>query len=838
MKRSNRRALLLVIAIAFCVLLGRCVRSRDARPGIAPGVRVSAPTETPNERLRHSRSRYGVSPGAHLQLSGQVISEDGAGVAGAQISLSGAQTVSAGADGRFVFPDVDAIQYVLRATAGALTSGPVPARAPGPILIRVEPGGTLAVHVVTDGGVPLPGAEVGLDDTTAIAKTDATGTATLPAVHGSARVAVSSPGYATSERLVEAPPGKTAELTVALRRGYAVSGVVVDAAHHPVSGARVGAREGLAGGGLRGAEATTDGEGRFTVPALAAGPHTLVASDGEHAPTEAAPITIADAPVTGVTIALGAGYVLAGEVLGADATPAPGATVRVVGRGPAFVRELRSDARGRFEARGLPRGFLQLQAESDDATSDVVDVDLASADDRSEVRLVLDAAASIGGTVVDARGAPVAGAQVTAFPDAADDADQPYGVVRAAPATSDRDGGFALRGLRAGRYRLLATAAGLRSPGERGVTAAAGDQHVRIALASGGGLRGRLRLSKTGEAPARAELQLGDRAPVTVSHGAIDVARIPPGTYDAVLRGPDFAERVTRGVIIQSGQVTELGAIELTAGRTLTGKVVDLRGAPVAGAEVQLQSGGRATTGADGQFQLAGVPTEATSVAATASRGRSNAQAIEAGPAAPAPIVLVLRALGSVAGTINVRGAQAPITVALISADDPGHPISARASDEGTFRFAAVPEGAYAVSAVHMQAAAMRTANTRIDVAAGAETRVALEFPHGAITLAVQVAGAAAANVFLFRGGVAAATERELQQAAASGKLAGMQPWRPDGDAPTFEALTPDVYSVCAVAARAATPGPRSPDGAVACRRVDVLPAPSEQTVTCALPGG
>jgi hypothetical protein len=171
-------------------------------------------------------------------------------------------------------------------------------------------------------------------------------------------------------------------------------------------------------------------------------------------------------------------------------------------------------------------------------------------------------------------------------------------------------------------------------------------------------------------------------------------------------------------------------------------------------------------------------------------------------------------------------------TITMRPKDDPGKPLGVRATEDGSFRFTEVPEGAYLVTAIQNQSGA--TATAAIDVAAGAETKVTLDFPRGPITLSVQVepppgGTADGATVFLFRGGVAVSTETQLMQVAAGGKLAGIQPWRADGEPLTFEHLTPDSYSVCAVAAR--------PTSLVACRGHDVLAAPREQMVRCQLPG-
>jgi len=258
----------------------------------------------------------------------------------------------------------------------------------------------------------------------------------------------------------------------------------------------------------------------------------------------------------------------------------------------------------------------------------------------------------------------------------------------------------------------------------------------------------------------------------------------------------------------------------------------------VEGARIELGGSSQATmSDRDGQFTLRGLPAAAASVAARdRERGGSTAQAIAEGSADPAPVVLVLHGFGAVSGTVATPDPEEARTmITMMPKDGQGPPLSAHVADDGSFRFAEVPEGEYGVSAFQTQLGSTRIASAIAAVAAGAETQVALDFPRGPINLSVQIepprGTAAGAIVFLFRGGVAASTMTELKQVAAGGKLAGMKPWRADGEPPTFEGLTPDSYSVCAGAAGGST-------SRVACRQVDVVAAAREQTVSCQLPSG
>jgi hypothetical protein len=286
-------------------------------------------------------------------------------------------------------------------------------------------------------------------------------------------------------------------------------------------------------------------------------------------------------------------------------------------------------------------------------------------------------------------------------------------------------------------------------------------------------------------------------------------------------------------VVIEAGEITELGTIEVGRGRMLRGRVVDDRGAPVAGAQVQVGRAGPSlgepstTTDRDGAFVITSLPSNATMVSAQhAARGRSNAHAIEAGDRDPAPAVIVLHRSGSVAGTVATQGGpgQGDIIVTLAPDDGAGPPLITRAQD-GAFSFAEVPEGVYLASAVRARAGnARQSASATVRVASGARASVVIELPHGEIRLVVDVRGAGAAGqdiaVVLFRGEVAATTEAELAQALRQGSLQGTTAWRGAPPQPAFDQLAPGRYSVCTAVA-----------GRVACKQVELLPSVAQQTV-------
>ncbi|MGE5185657.1 MAG: carboxypeptidase-like regulatory domain-containing protein, partial [Acidobacteriota bacterium] len=408
-----------------------------------------------------------VDPEGPLRLEGQVVDADGRGVGGANIALDSVPPRYAKSedDGTFAFDKLVGRKYALSASRGELVGGPVTYKltsASDPVVIQVGPGAALEIDVADDHAHAIANASIEVPgQTKREGKTDDKGHATIRGVRpGWIAVEASAPGFAAATSYTSVgSAGATGHVSLVLRKGAAVSGRVVDEAGKPLAKVHVTAND--ASGWSRGKdEQTTDDRGQFTFPALAPGSHTLSAVDGEHAPADSTPVSVtADRPVTGVVIAMKAGAVVSGTVVDADGKPRPFATVRVAGKGVEMwrvaSRQATTDQQGRFELRGLSRAHLQARAESDVAASKLVDVDLATQAAVRDVRLVLDVTGTIAGIVVDEAGQPVPEVEVNAFPDLlAGASTDGLALAGMSSATTDGAGGFTIRGLPAGDYRL------------------------------------------------------------------------------------------------------------------------------------------------------------------------------------------------------------------------------------------------------------------------------------------------------------------------------------------------------------------------------------------------
>jgi hypothetical protein len=316
--------------------------ARAARPLVVAG---SAP----------GRVELALEPGGTLE--GTVTAAGGAPAAGARVRLdvvagpdTGAPARLALADerGRFRFEGVPAGQVTLAAVhaLGAARSAAQPV-GPGQqasVALTLEAPAAVEGRVVGADGKPVAGVPVvavaeeqGV--TPAVALSGADGRYRLaPLAAGAQRVVLVAggrwrPGFAEAERAVTARAGETVSgVDLALPRAPGrLSGTVVGPDGQPVTGAAVVVRPASAGarppGPFEGHQALTGAGGRFSLEAPGALRCTAWASHPRHA--AAAGVEV-DCAAEKVVLRLAGGTRLAGDVRGADGTPAPEYTLTAV----------------------------------------------------------------------------------------------------------------------------------------------------------------------------------------------------------------------------------------------------------------------------------------------------------------------------------------------------------------------------------------------------------------------------------------------------------------------------------------------------------------------------
>lgn len=806
------------------------------------------------------RLSYEVDPAGTFALEGQVLDEEDHAVAGAvvRISSSPPRTATTNATGEFRFDKLLGRTYSLTARAGDKLGGPVSAKgsSPDPVVIRLRQATTLEVTVSdARSKKPIAGARVMLlDEEEAEETTGADGVARFPVAGGWTRVAATAKGYAPNQGTTRVGRGeRSARLTLTLQGGAALSGRVLDEQGQPVAGARVwpvdAANAWQQGAGDRLA-VTSGTDGAFSIPVVAAGSWILFAKDDTHAQASTRPITVSgEEPTTGVEIVMPTAAALAGVVVDDKHAPVPYATVQLSSdkwSADMVYRQAAAGADGRFELKALPRRSFKVRARSDDATSDAVAVDLTGVAERKDLELVLSHGGTIAGVVVDSAGEAVAEAEVSAMPDfmTAKAGATSWILAAGDTATTDGDGHFVLHGLEDGQYRLFAVrdAGGQRQAGERaGTVAKVGDQNVRLVVPSPGAVVGKI-VMESGGPPPSATITAGWEDRTTTTDGSFRLGELLPGTYDIRVSGSEFAQVTRRDVVVAAGKEVDLGTITVRPGRKVAGKVVDGKGAPVAGARVLMghllfgdgkrvgpddetldQPGIRqAVTGADGAFLILGASRTGGSLLADhGERGRSVAIVVPAGKDDVAGLTLTLVGYGSVAGKVTRKGQPVTgVTVSAAPTGSSGQAVFVPAGADGSFVFDKVPAGPTSLLAMNMQMMKSTSGGRQVVVVEGTQIDGSIELPVGDITLTLHVKALAgqrvdAAQVFLFPGVVNARNALDVTNAYFArtnvsvdlsegrqdldvGMAAGMSFWLGNGD-PTFEDILPGRYTVCGI---------------------------------------
>ncbi|CAN5915018.1 hypothetical protein BH11MYX2_BH11MYX2_08390 [soil metagenome] len=883
------------IAVWFFVLRGhgQAVKpvekgaGSDTAAAVAPS--KDAPTDGKGPRGAAPRWELDEDREGPLRLEGQVVDASGEGVKGARVTLDSvpSRTATSEDDGSFSFDKLIGREYSLVAESSDMVGGPVAVKLTSksdPVVLHLTAAASVSVTVVDDKDVPLKGATVRHGEH--VATTDDKGVALVKPVRpGWVDVVASKDGYApTPGYATVGASGTTGDIRIALHKGYAVSGVVLDDKGSPIAKVKVRPKSDswFGGSAESGAQVVTDDKGKFEIKALAAGAHTLEASDGDHSPAQSSPFVITDKAITGITINMKPGAVLAGTVTTTDGKPAPFAVVRVAAKSQrawaSDARQVSCDDKGAFEMRGLARHAYQVRAENDVSASKIVDVDLEKAAEKQDVALVLDVSGTISGTVVDETGKPVAEVQVNAFPDLLGGGrTEGLALGGFTTTTTDGGGGFSVHGLPDGPYKIWAVRenrGGFGEWGQHGVSAKTGDTAVKITLPANGGLKGKIALDGSSTPPTPAYVVVGEMPATPIDKdGTFDLKDIDSGSFDITFRGPGFATSIQRDVKIEPGKTTDMGTVTLFRGRKLTGKVVDNTGAPVAGAKVkvgemlfssenqdaQLDSvqeayGVRsAITDQDGAFSIIGVSKKGSTAAAEhTDRGRSAPISLPAGTDDLPPVTLALRGFGSITGKVTMQGK--PVAGATVSQTIKGgqgfQMTVAQTADDGSFAMTKVPEGEIVLQAMQQKMMAMKATTQNVTVVAGKQSTVAIDIPVGTITLTVNIAAKPnnqvdAAQVFLFTGTVAFQSGKELNEGFGQGGAQGMKFWLGKGmTMPEFDELVAGTYSACVIPITGSLSDPKLQQRiqenvgtlGVFCQTINLAPSPNAQSATATVP--
>jgi len=444
-------------------------------------------------------------------------------------------------------------------------------------------------------------------------------------VGGAHELAMEAPGLAPLLREVEVRDDLEDLGDVALEAPLRIAGRVLDPRGNPVAGARVGAGQHRgrihAGNTIappsppRLVETRSDEKGGFVLGGLPAGVFQVEAEAEGFAPAVVSGVASGE---SALEIVLEEGFTVHGTVVDAGTLePVAGAEVEL---SLSSRRKATTDSRGLFVIRGYPRGEGRYGAgvkvtHPEYGLHAAHAVTVIGRTARSPLEIRLDRSSSeIRGRVVDARGKPIAGAQVWVEP-----AGESAGYSTPADrALSRDDGSFRLPepmwirhsaervevmvGAFHGSLAVGRAGPFLRPPGGRGWT------ELDIVLGDGVALEGAVtgrdgapvsgaRVTAGPPAGGGRERKLGwmlaSRSTYTDRKGSYRLDRLEAGPAEVAVQALGYAP--SRLALDLAPGVR--GDIVLKAGLPIRGRVVDAAGAPLEGAEVTAAEDGSVTPG-------------------------------------------------------------------------------------------------------------------------------------------------------------------------------------------------------------------------------------------------
>jgi RNA polymerase sigma factor (sigma-70 family) len=564
-----------LVLIAGVALIARSWNGGASAPPAVPPSGARA-TQGPEPGL--PRLAAAVAPeNQRGRLAGQVFDQNGKPVVGAVVLLVGSvigageppvvieRLVRSAAEGGFAFDDVPRGHYFATATQVGLQPAfrgesferAAPRRDDFHLRLG-PPGPTLSGEVRDEGGGPLVGAWVlaqrrsgaVTSGTRFVAVTDGTGRFELSLSPDAYRVSARAEGYARQSEEVSVTRSQTRDFQ--LSPAARVAGSVVDGRGAPVVGAVVTLEDGP-GGSRRG---ETDAHGAFAFDDVQPGRYRLVARAAGGLVGQSPVQVEAAARLSDRKVTLAPGAVVIGRVSTRAGAPGAGAELRLhrslfdLGGGTSVGV---SAADGRFRITGLLPGAQVLAVAAPGLAPDRRELVLGEGVEAlAGVDFALPPAAALTGQIVGRSGAPLARALVQVWVMA----ESPRRVASFARIRSDAEGRFRLDGLAPGQLRVQGEAPeGLAVVGPELLTAGENRQ-VRLALAPGSVISGRVRLASGAPAVGVPVMAQGQGVPfprsaVTVANGSFELGRFASGEVRVIVSPPRVQGQVAPRALIR-----------------------------------------------------------------------------------------------------------------------------------------------------------------------------------------------------------------------------------------------------------------------------------------------
>jgi protocatechuate 3,4-dioxygenase beta subunit len=768
------------------------------------------------------------------RIAGKVLS-NGNPVEAAQVELRGGHRrprAATDSSGSFSFSDLRPDEYALRATQGTVVAVQEVRLQKGQDLLDVElnlgSAAELSGFVRARSLAPITGARVrlwkGNNASLAQAVTASDGSFHAPPLEpGQYSIAVSASGYRSAETLYRTVvPGAPSTVEVLLDPAASCSGAVFSREGKPIADAVVTAMKDAPGDesddwmAERGSErfrkqrAVSRDDGGFAVDGLAPGAYRLRVEHEQYQPVEE-PIVV---PRDRMRFVLEEGAKLSGSVVEEDGSGVVGATVALErqrgSQEPEVVKSTFSDAEGKFSLRGVPKGDFTLVAtiESNGMSSRKTSLNVSTASAGAEpVVLRFPKGLSISGTVSDADGNPIAGAEIFAARRTEKKASRREVDGQMGRATSTESGAFRIEHLESGRYAISAIKAGFDNSSDNERTVAAGDQGLRLSMRRTPHIKGRV--VKPGGLPVtRFEIE---GKTISDPSGAFDLPLQNLETVVHFAGSSDSKPRLihvhaagfavaTRAVRADALEDIDLGEIALSQGRALTGRVIDastktalpgvaitVRAVDDANAVRTYQRAPSALSDGQGNFAVTDAPDGAIVVGAS----REGYVPWESSPPPAGQLTIALSSGGRIIGTIRAKSGEPIGGLRIWAARQDGERFgSGVARADGAFEITGLAAGRYEVRVYSSRPFTPVNADVLDATAARADF---VERSGGAtVTLAFEEDNAPQFTS-LAPGEVAAPASAKDWQ-----KLPGFHPSNGRPDSPRFESIPPGRYTLFA----------------------------------------
>ena len=611
---------------------------------------------------------------------------------------------------------------------------------------------------------------------------------------GDYQLQVTRSGYATeSMGPVKLARGETPKpVEVVLAPGAAIAGTVKLKDGTPQGGRSVFARSPGGGGALQGpGQSPTGPDGLFVLDGLKPGqPYDLLLLEpgalpravrsGVTAPADGIEVFLpTPGRITGIAVDAASNKPVADFQVWYDPDRSTGQggggqMVRIVARGAGRQLGVGTGEKvvvhaedGGFALENVPAGNWEVNVEAQGyQTARVGGVTVAEGAERSGVTVKLSPGVTLTGKVVDTmsgRGVPNAQVQTAG----AGSQGGPGAAIRLAlpqtddsgPAT-DADGAFQIDGMAPGKYSVS-----VRHPdyadGSESIEVKETGGSVRVALSAGSHIAGIVADASNQPLPGAqvALVAASDAGPMgrgglpssgttTDQGGSFRFDHLAAGRYTvtASLRNASSSQQQ---VALAAGQSSDGLVISLSAGATVRGTVTglsaDKRGNVLVAASGADGFGSSVRSGADGSFEISGVPEGILMLRATAgdlltsSRTKATEVQVPAGQTLVAAEIAFDPSGATVSGTVTRGGVPVSGGAVMVNArGGAGVNASGAVDESGRYRVEGVQNGAYSVTYLDT---ASGGAGTSKQVTVASDMTVDLDIPQGRITGLVVEAG-------------------------------------------------------------------------------------------------